>query len=149
MANVILHTLPTTSAAESYAFREDVIKINAAVSLQVGKSIYVYSKNTTRYTDSEITEILEFSMPPGIPDFDATITKRFRDLFKGTCYPLGCRLHKVNPSKPLIIVRTSERDRDFPYWIERGGNFKKQNLAGTKRGGVDILARYCARRKNV
>jgi hypothetical protein len=91
-------------------------------SLQKGKTIPVYLKNTTRYSDTELEAILQFSMPPGIPDFDVTATKRFRDLFKGTCYPQGCRLHRVNPYKPLIIVRVSDNERDFPYWVERGSN---------------------------
>jgi hypothetical protein len=79
-------------------------------SVPSNRTILVYLKNTTKYADSEIAKILEFSAPPEIQDFDATITKRFRDRFRGTCYPSGCRLHEVNPSKPLIIVRTSENE---------------------------------------
>lgn len=114
-------------------------------SLQEGKTILVYLKNTTRYSDNEIEEILEFSMPLGSPDFDATITRRFRDLFKGTCYPFGCRRHKVNPSKPLIIVRTSQKEKYFPYWIERGGTFKKTKRIVTVQTHATFFSGHKAR----
>lgn len=100
-------------------------------SFQKGKTIPVYLKNTTRYSDTELEAILEFTMPLDIPNFDLTVTKRFRDLFKGTCYPLGCRLHKVNPYKPLIIIRLSNSERNFPYWVERGSNPKESKRIAT------------------
>jgi hypothetical protein len=117
-----------------------------ADSLRINREILIYLKNTTKYSDTEIAEILEFSMPLGLPDFDATITRRFRDLFKGTCYPFGCRRHKVNPSKPLIIVRTSQKEKYFPYWIERGGTFKKTKRIATVQRHATFFSGHKARR---
>jgi hypothetical protein len=115
-------------------------------SLQANRTILVYLKNTTRHSDNEIAEILEFSMPQGMPEFDATITRRFRDRFRGTCYPSGCWLHEVNPSKPLIIVRTSENEKDFPYWIERGDKLKMARRSTTAETYASSASKYIPKR---
>jgi hypothetical protein len=129
MTNIVLWTPSITSSTESDPASADTIYNIGSPS--AGKTILVYLKNTTKYTDNEIAEILQFSIPLSMPDFDATITKRFRDHFRGSCYPSGCWLHEVNPHKPLIIVRTSENEKDFPYWIERGDNLKKAKRRST------------------
>jgi hypothetical protein len=115
---------------------QGAVTAEKADTVQQTEKILVYLKNTTKYSDREIARILEFSMPIGVPDFDATVTKRFQDRFRGTGYPFGCWLHKVNRYKPLIIARISGNEDFFLYWVERGDSrreAKRLTTVGTDR----------------
>jgi hypothetical protein len=99
------------------------------------RRLEVYLKNTTKFSRERIAEILQFSMPPDMPDFDATITNRFADHFRGVCYQYGCLLHE-RPHKPLVIARVNPNEAQFPFWIERGDGKRSRAHGGGNRAAV-------------
>jgi hypothetical protein len=51
-------------------------------------------------------------------DFDITLSNYRKYLFRGKCYPQGCWMHKIDPRKPLVIVRIWSKENAFPYWVD-------------------------------
>src|SRR5688572_24089076 len=131
MSSITLSSHSTASLLEPESL--NAYKTHPLISSRPTKTIFVYLKNTTRYTYVEIQEILEFSILPGIPDFDATISKCFRNLFKGTCYPSGCKGHYQAKNKAGWIYRSkgkrsSERDAEA-YAIAKVRAWRKNRMA--------------------
>lgn len=77
--------------------------------------VYVNIRNTTSFTEDQISEMLTSALPGVVPDFDLTVSNRHTDRYHGTCYPYGCNLRK-DPDKPLIIARVTADDTAFPMW---------------------------------
>lgn len=116
--------------------------VNATASSQL-----LRLKNTTNFSNSKVLEIVRFCMSKEMSDmldFDITLSNYRKYMFRGKCYPQGCWMHKLDPRKPLIIVRISSKENAFPYWVDYSCS-KSKNTVDNRKSLSDNPGSYAHR----
>lgn len=75
--------------------------------------------NYTNFEDELIREVIRFSKPAGVANFDISF-KNCAGTFRGRAYSQGCAYHET--AAPLVIVSIGKEDK-FPHRVKGHGGY--------------------------